>query len=341
MSCIRIYSRLGASGGVASVFHGWGCVMCSTMLPWDMAEPWPKFGERISSEWLKSFEIPEWASRLAGLGHWMVTSGANGRFHRSVVIVPIRNTAAIWVALGALMAGLASSKVQSIKTGQTVWFPPLPRKTKFGEGKVGSPAQDEDGRFRIERSRGRNNSWTEFCDRHGFFAVENPPSLEAARSAEKAAFVARQLGIQCGPDPCLMLEDAVQIAGGKEQVQFAASQIELGGVTLAQLMMLEDGGRFSMCRALGGRRAKPDDKARLVIMDGPGGLGILEDESFKAADTPAVAILTPDEWFSAQPDSDRIANALGDWRGEYCAQWPRELEMPGLGCLLYRKDSSQ
>lgn len=315
--------------------------MCSTLLPWDSASTWPKFGERVSSEQLNPFDIPEWASRLAGLGHWMVASAARGRSHRSVVIVPIRNTAAIWVALGALMAGLANSEARSIRAGDTVWFPPLPRKTRFSEGQIGSPAQDEAGRFRIERSRGRSNSWTEFRDRQDFFAVKSPPSLDAARAAQNAALAARQLGIQCGPDPCLMLEDGFQIAGGKEQIRSAAGQIELGGVSLANLLMLEDGNGFSMCRLLGGRRAKPSGKARLVIIDGPESLGILEDESFKTADSPAVAILTPDEWLSGQPDSDRIANALGDWRGEYCAQWPRELEMPGLGCLLFRRDHSR
>ena len=37
------------------------------MLPWSKAEVWPKFGERIPSEPPKAFEVPQWASRLAGL----------------------------------------------------------------------------------------------------------------------------------------------------------------------------------------------------------------------------------------------------------------------------------
>jgi hypothetical protein len=137
-----------------------------------------------------------------------------------------------------------------------------------------------------------------------------------------------------------VLENAIGIIGNKDHVQSAAGGIELGGVTLADLMMLEENG-FSMCRHLGGRRAKSDDKAKLVVIDGHDGLNILEDESFKRADTPAIAILTPDEWISGQTDTDRIENALADWRGDPCGQWPQELEMPGLGCLLYRRDSSR
>lgn len=311
------------------------------MLPWSKAEVWPKFGERIPSEPPKAFEVPQWASRLAGLGHWMVSNGTSGRFHRGVVIVPIRKTAVTWLALGALMASFSYSNRREVEVGDTVWFPPKRGRMRFSKGTiVGLPADDVHGLFRIARLGAADDRITESCGRDGFFAVENSPNLDSARSAEKMAVVARKLGTQCTPDRCLMLENAIGIVGSKDQMEAVAGEIELDGITLADLMMLEGKG-FSMCRHLGGRHAKPDDRAKLVVIDGPDGLNILEDEALKRVDTPAIAILTPDEWISGQPDSDRITNALEDWRGELCRQWPQGLEMPGLGCLLYRRDSSR
>jgi hypothetical protein len=257
------------------------------------------------------------------------------------VIVPIRATAVAWLVLGGLMASLSCSNQREVEVGDTVWFPPSPGRTRFSKGTVaGLPTDNEYGLFRIERPDAAGGGATYYCGRDGFFLVESPPNLNSARSANKIAIAARSLGVQCTPDRCLVLENAIGIIGNKDHVQSAAGGIELGGVTLADLMMLEENG-FSMCRHLGGRRAKSDDKAKLVVIDGHGGLNILEDESFKRADTPAIAILTPDEWISGQPDTDRIENALADWRGDPCGQWPQELEMPGLGCLLYRRDSSR
>lgn|GEM_PF-6631508 len=312
-----------------------------TMLPWDKNVAWPKFKETTLDGSARDFDVPEWASRLAGLGHWMVSSGTDGQFYRCVVIVPVRNTAVTWVTLGALMASLADSNTRAIQMGDTVWFPPRRGRVRFSKGAVAElPADNVHGLFRIERLGARNDRTIDSCSRDGFFAVENSPNLDSARSAERMAVVARRFGIQCTPDRCLMLENAIGITGSKDQVRSAAGGIELDGITIAGLIMLEENG-FSMCRHLGGRRAKPDDKARLVVIDGPDGLNILEDEAFKRADIPAVAILTPDEWISGQPDPDRITNAMEDWRGDICEQWPRELEMPSLGCLLYRKDSSR
>lgn len=311
------------------------------MLPWSRAEAWPKFEERTSAESSQALEVPEWASRLAGLGHWMVSNGTSARFHRGVVIVPIRRTAVVWLVLGALMAGLSCSNRREVEVGDTVWFFPEGGRKRFSKGTVvGLPAEDVHGLFRIEMMGSVDDRITVFCGRDRFFAVERPPSLDSARSADKMAVAARSLGVQCTPDRCLMLENALGIIANKDRVLSAAGGIDLGGVTLADLMMLEENG-FSMCRYLGERRPKFDDKARLVVIDGPDGLNILEDEAFKRADTPAIAILTPDEWISGQPDSDRIENALEDWRGDACGQWPRELEMPGLGCLLYRRDSGR
>lgn len=213
--------------------------MCSTMLPWSKAEVWPKFGERTSAESSKAFEIPEWASRLAGLGNWMVSNGTSGRFHRGVVIVPIRKTAATWVVLGALMAGLSYSNQREVEVGDTVWFPPKLGRTRFNKGTVvGLPADDLHGFFRIEGPGAVDDRITESCRRDGFFAVERPPSLDSALSAGKMAVAALRLGVPCTPDQCLMLENAIGITGSKEQMQSAAGAIELDGVALAVLMML-------------------------------------------------------------------------------------------------------
>ncbi|GAB3727085.1 hypothetical protein GCM10028862_03170 [Luteimonas pelagia] len=100
--------------------------------------------------------------------------------------------------------------------------------------------------------------------------------------------------------------------------------------------MFNVGAGFAVCRHLGERHAVADEQAKVVIVDGPNALGVLEEESFRTAETPAIVLLTPDEWLSGQPDSNRIVNALGDW-GCQCEDWPDpEIAIPGLGGLNFR-----
>lgn len=309
-------------------------------LPWQPDKAWPTFSVTGSSGVQNAFEVPEWASRIAGIGHWTMGSTANGRSCRSVVIVPVRSSSVLWVALGALMASLSTSKMSEIVAGATVWFPPLPGRTRFNDGVVGSPIRDENGLFRIVRSKGKIASWIESCHRDSFFFVEKRPHIDSARSALMLASLAGALEVRSSPDVCLMLEDAIQITGNSAEILAGAEGIGLDGVSLDQSLMLSKGDNLATCRLIGERRARPNEKAKLVIIDGPGGLGILEDDSFRRAETPAVIILTPDEFISGQPDSARIANALGDW-GEQCEAWPDGLEMPGIGGLIYWREAGR
>jgi len=310
--------------------------MGATALPWQVGSTWPAFHEDDHQGERKSFQVPDWASGLAAHGHDLVRTAVAGDCYRSVVIVPTRNSTAIWVTLGALIASLASSKPKDVVAGDTVWFPPSANQTRFRSGVVGNPIRDDYGLFRVDRTERKGSTCLHSCRRDAFFAVDQKPNLDSARSAERMATFARHLGIECGPDECLMLEDAIQIAGNEQQIKDTAGLISSSQGTLADIAMLDARSGFSMCRHLGERKARPSDKAKLVIIDGPGGLAVLESGDFLREDTPAVVILTPDEWISGQPDPDRITNALEDW-GESCDTWPPEFGMPGIGRLAYRK----
>ncbi|MDV3257944.1 MAG: hypothetical protein LOX97_09235 [Sphingomonas sp.] len=249
------------------------------------------------------------------------------------MIVPTRNSAAIWLTLGALIASLVSCNPREVVAGDTVWFPPNRNRTRFRQGKVGTPVRDENGLIRIVTAQGIYSG-----RRDTFFAVRHRPNLDSARAAAGMAAFVRSLGIDCSPDQCLMLEDAIQIVGNEKQIKNTAASISSSQGTLADIAMLDRKDGFSVCRHLGERKAKPSDKAKLVIIDGPGGLAVLESDDFVRAPTPAVVILTPDEWISGQPDPDRITNALEDW-GESCDSWPQEFGLPGIGRLTYRSRS--
>lgn len=314
--------------------------MDSTSIPWDRTRtrPWPKLTEIVSPETVESHEVPLWASQLAGLGHWMVANAAKGTSYAAIVIVPIRETPVLWVALGALMAALEGSCETSLEEGQTVWFPPKPGKQRFSRGLINDPTPDKYNLIKVDVI-GRN-SHTHSCNRSDFFAVTDQPSLETARLAQCTAGTAKSLGIDCRPEQCLSIESAIQISGSKAPIQAAASRLRMADVELSRLMMLDDaenGSRFSVLRLLGERQTSPDEKARIVIGDGRNGMAVLDNDAFKQSCIPAVFLLTPDEWYSGQPDSNRIDNALVDWGGKRC-DWPEGVAAPGIGCLLYRKE---
>lgn len=306
-------------------------------LPWQPDKDWPMFSAVDASGARNFFDVPEWASRLAGIGHWTVGCAANGLSYRSVVIVPIRGSSAAWIALGALMASLSTSETNDVVAGASVWFPPVPGRTRFTTGVVGDPIRDENGLFRIVRSKGKAAPCLESCPRDSFFLVKKRPNLDSARSARMLTALARELAIRSSPDACLMLEDAIQIAGNNTEIKAWAEGVVLNETSLDRSLMLGSGGSFAVCRFIGERRAKPDERAKVVIVDGPAGIGVLEDDSFRLTGTPAVIILTPDEFISGQPDSSRIANALADW-GEQCEVWPDGLAMPGIGGLVFAKE---
>lgn len=125
-------------------------------LPWAAEKPWPPFQEIAENDVVENFNVPEWASILAGIGYWHVRTGIEGHHHRSVLLVPVRNTAMIWVALGGLIASVQTSRQKSVEVGDTVWFPPRPCRTRFTKGKVLELPTGQSDLFRIETSRGRN-----------------------------------------------------------------------------------------------------------------------------------------------------------------------------------------
>lgn len=307
---------------------------------WSPDHCWPSIDDR-SDGFVERVDVPEWASQLSGFGHWLVRTHRLPYSHRAILIVPVRKSAALWVMLGAMIAVLESSAQRDVEVGRTVWF--LPRgAVQYVQGEVIDLSGVDEGmvKFRTRYGKGAKSEWGELIEirpRHDVIAVDQRPSLELAKSAARAADILKDLGLLLGVEHFLLAENAIRLAGSEADTFSTAELLALGGARFADLLLLQgkSSATFSICRFIGD---SVDDKARMVVIDGPRKLAILEDPEFQKTDLPAVALLTEDEWCAAlSGDSDRLVNALENWGGSRLDEWP-SVPIAGIGGLIYVKE---
>lgn len=107
---------------------------------------------------------------------------------------------------------------------------------------------------------------------------------------------------------------------------------------MEELLLLSRAGAggFSMTRLVDDT-GEIGSNARLLVIDGPSRLHLIEDVRTSTTMLPAVVVLSEEEWFQAlAADSSRIQNAFVNWGGER-HEWPEDLPKIGLGGVLYRK----
>jgi hypothetical protein len=280
--------------------------------------------------------MPPWAFALASLGYRMTRQVAGEFVYRLVLVVPRRETAALWVALGGLLGALEASEAPPPQSGARAWLLPARQKTRFRPGRF-----LEVGKYGwcVQLDKG---GLKECGPRDSVFIVEREPTLEKVRFAQQLVAFARGIGVDFRADQCLTAEEAVVVAGSKKQLGDLLERLEIQGLRLEDLLLWETGaGRTFRLTRMVGDASEITDKARLLVVDGCRDFGILEDDALLESSHPAIVLMTEDEWYAAQQiDPNRIRQTFENWGGSR-SEWPSELPQPGLGGLIFKKAASR
>lgn len=293
------------------------------------ADPWPTLAYRQDDSWHDT-TVPCWVKSLAAFGRWLVVQSDTGVAWRAALVVPSRSSSALWLSLGGLFGVLELPASREVVPGATVWLMPNRGRQRFRQGVL------EDVRHGLHWIR--LNNVLEGQPRSALFFVQGTPTLERCRAASATEDLAGRLGRQIAPGRCLEAESSVLVGGGIHAVQSAASSLRLGERSMEELLLLSRAGAggFSMTRLVDDT-GEIGSNARLLVIDGPSRLHLIEDVRTSTTMLPAVVVLSEEEWFQAlAADSSRIQNAFVNWGGER-HEWPEDLPKIGLGGVLYRK----
>lgn len=293
------------------------------------AESWPSLSFRVEDDW-EDMEPPDWVKELVCFGQWIVAQSSENVSWRAALVLPVRKSSALWISLGGILGVLQDGAPRQAQCGAKVWLLPKPGRKWFREGMLD---RIEGGFHWISLNDG-----CEGRRRSEVFFVQSRPTLEQAKAADATEALARQLGMDIPPGRCLEAESSIFIGGSKHATKELASVVKLNGHSIEQLLLLSsvDVDRFSMTRVVN-ETEEVGSNARLLIIDGPSKLHLLEDVRASSGMLPAVVVLSEEEWFQAQAaDSSRIQNAFVNWAGER-HDWPDGLPKVGLGGVVYTK----
>lgn len=278
-------------------------------------------------------DMPAWAFALVSLGYSLGRRDTGDFACRVVVVVPCRETATLWLALGGLLGGLEASCASDPEEGAKAWLMPRGQQKRFRPGKF--LKVDDYGLWQVQLDK---DASTESGPRDSIFFVESAPTIKGAKSVQWLVELAHAIGVRIRADQCLAAEEAVLVAGSALHLGDVLERTEIKGRTLKELLLWGTGASRTFCLTrLVGDASEISDNSRLLAVDGYKDFEILEHDALQDSMLPAVVVLTEDEWYFAQrTDSDRVRNALSNWGGSRC-EWPVGLPQPGLGGLIYRK----